>query len=37
MSHDEKAIAVLECVQQNLTDSVFVDCLYTMLGLGVSE
>ena len=37
MSHDEKANAVLECVQQNLTDSVFVDWLHAILGLEVSE
>ena len=37
MSHDEKAIAVLECVQQNINDPAFIDWLYATLGLEVVE
>tara|TARA_R100001510_G_C7614280_1_gene176929 strand:- start:186 stop:308 length:123 start_codon:yes stop_codon:yes gene_type:complete len=37
MNHYKKAIACIECVQQNMNSEVFIDWLYKALGLGLLE
>ena len=37
MSHYRKAIEVIECVQQNMNDEIFIDWIYKTLGLDIEE
>tara|TARA_Y100001938_G_scaffold144031_1_gene217865 strand:+ start:12952 stop:13074 length:123 start_codon:yes stop_codon:yes gene_type:complete len=37
MNHNKKAIACIECVQQNMNNKHFIDWLYKKLGLGLTE